>query len=60
MVSLTNEEEMKVVCHVGDIELSSRFGPCIITLSLSNANLGSVGTGTWVRLWNLQLHGWHW
>lgn len=64
VVSLTSAEEVKKAYKLGEFKISSSFGLCSISLPPWTGDVVSdgiaMGTGTWVRLWNLPLHYWSW
>lgn len=64
LVPLASKEEVKLVCKMEKVKASTKDGVCMLKLSPWSAELGvdgrAEGTGRWILIWNLPLHGWCW
>lgn len=62
LIPLATKEEVKAACLLGVFELSSKQGLCSMSISPWTAELGALGkasgSGQWVHIWNVPLHGW--
>lgn len=61
LVPLSSREEVKEVCGLGS-KVATKDGPCMVNLSPWSAEISAdgraSGTGQWIHLWNMPLHGW--
>lgn len=64
LIPLANREEVREVCKLGSFKVATKDGPCTLKLSPWSAEIGAdgraSGSGQWVNIWNLPLHGWCW
>lgn len=61
LVPLANRDEVREVCKLDSLKVATKDGPCTLKLSPWSAEIGAdgraSGSGQWVSIWNLTLHG---